>query len=120
MSELLQRLRQANRTLSAAIVLLNAPARAGIGITPEQLAGVLSELLRVGEWLQRKAVPQNDPEVAVAVQQYRESLQQLQSLLPAPTPGLPPIWVNSATSNNSTVRSGRTPRSPPGSRSSPS
>jgi hypothetical protein len=83
MSELLQRLRQANHTLSAAIVLLNAPARAGIGITPEQLAGVLSELLRVGEWLQRKAVPQNDPEVAVAVQQYRESLQQLQSLLPA-------------------------------------
>ncbi len=83
MSEWLQRLRQANYTLSTVIALLNVPAGSGIGITPEHLAGVLTELLRVGEWLQKETAPQCDPEIAAAVQQYRQWLQQLQSLLPA-------------------------------------
>ncbi len=83
MSEFLPRLRQANHTLRTVIALLTSPARSEVTIKPEHLSGILTELLRVGECLQREAVPPGDSELAAAVQEYRQSLEQLRSLLPA-------------------------------------
>jgi hypothetical protein len=57
------------------------PARA----TPEQMAALLSELLRVGAGLRAQPIPAqgNDPELDGELDKYRRNVERLRELLPS-------------------------------------
>ncbi len=50
--------------------------------TPHQMAGLLSELMRAGEWL-RGIPPQKDPAVEMELSEYRKNVERLRELLPS-------------------------------------
>lgn len=50
--------------------------------TPQQMAGLLSELMRAGQWLQGLP-PQRDPGVEVELARYRRNVERLRALLPS-------------------------------------
>ena len=80
MSELLTVLCHANRNLGATINLLGAE----VGIpTADDLATVLTELLRVGEALQRHPQLEHDAEVVQQIRLYRYHLEQLRERMPS-------------------------------------
>jgi hypothetical protein len=81
MSDLLQRLERANRTLGMVLDLMSAGEQ--LAITPDHLAGILTELLQVGECLQDRDAVATDPEVDTAIRQYRGQLEQLRALMPS-------------------------------------
>jgi hypothetical protein len=81
--ELLQRLNQANQTLSKVLALLTNGGSGQVAITPDDLAGMLAELLRVGEWLKDRRIRENDSEVAWAIREYRGHLELLGMLMPS-------------------------------------
>ena len=81
MSDLLQRLEQANRTLAKVLDLMSTGEQ--LTITPDHLAGILTELLHVGECLQDRGVATTYPEVNAAIRQYRCQLEQLRALMPS-------------------------------------
>ena len=82
MVEVLEPLNRANRNLGRLLDLLEADPSVRRGIAPDDLAVILTELLRVGEWLHGGSIPKNNPEVARALAQYRASLDRLRSLMP--------------------------------------
>jgi hypothetical protein len=82
LSEFLQILRHANRNLAEVLNLLGSGASA-IPITADDLARVLTELLRVGEVLQNKPLPEAHPELAAEIRKYRSQLEQLRALMPS-------------------------------------
>ena len=52
------------------------------GATPEQMTGLLSELMRAGEWL--RTVPRDrDSDLAHELSEYRRNVERLHELLPA-------------------------------------
>jgi hypothetical protein len=56
-------------------------ARAAVA-TPEQMAGLLSELMRAGQWL--KTMPRDkDPDVQRELAEYRNNVERLRELLPS-------------------------------------
>jgi len=81
-SELLERVQHANRNLGQLVEMLSANDGC-IRITPEHLSILLSELLRVGERVQSGDIPETDPELSVALHQYRKLLEQVRDLLPS-------------------------------------
>jgi uncharacterized coiled-coil protein SlyX len=81
-SELLHRVQHANQNLGKLVDMLAADEER-IRITPEHLSVLLSELLRVGERVQSEGVPENDPELSLALDQYRKLLERLRDLLPS-------------------------------------
>lgn len=80
MSELLNRVLHANRSLGQLVQMLSTGRTR---ITPEHLTMLLSELLRVGESCQTEGIPENDPELTLALHQYRSHLERLRDLLPS-------------------------------------
>ncbi|HZQ95166.1 MAG TPA: hypothetical protein VFA67_09165, partial [Candidatus Sulfotelmatobacter sp.] len=48
---------------------------------PEQMSGLLSELMRAGEWL-RRAADYRDDEVEHELSEYRRQVERLRALLP--------------------------------------
>jgi uncharacterized protein (DUF849 family) len=52
-------------------------------VTPEQMAGLLSELMRAGQWLRTRPTHVRDQESEVRVNEYRENLERIRDLLPA-------------------------------------
>ena len=51
--------------------------------TPEQITGLLSELLRAGQWL-RAGLPQaRDRELQAEIDEYRRNVERLRDLLPS-------------------------------------
>ena len=82
MSAILQGLEGANRKLR---LVLQAIEDTGTGITvaPEQLATLLEELLRVGEWLRSGALRNPDVPVARELEEYRKNMERLRRLMPA-------------------------------------
>jgi hypothetical protein len=54
---------------------------------PRQIAGLLSELTRAGEWL-RSAPSRSDPELRDELNVYRHNIERLRELLPAIHEGL--------------------------------
>ncbi len=83
MTELLQRLNHANQTLGKVLTLLTAGGSGQVAITPKHLAGMLTEMLEVGERLKDRSARENDPEVARAVRDYRGHLEHLRTLMPS-------------------------------------
>ncbi len=85
MPSLLQNLSETNRRMGE--WLENMVDRNGQACVPsaEQMATVLSELLRTGAWLRAQPLPQqaDDPELYRELQQYREYMQRLSALLPS-------------------------------------
>lgn len=50
--------------------------------SPQQMAGLLSELMRAGQWLRQ--LPQTrEPELEHEVSRYRENVERLRDLLPS-------------------------------------
>lgn len=78
---LTQTLRETNQRLRYWLDGL-APGPAEIPVaTPEQMAGLLSELLRAGEWL--RALPQQrDGELEAELTAYRKNVERLREILP--------------------------------------
>jgi hypothetical protein len=59
--------------------LSDNPARAA---TPQQMAGLLSELMRAGQWL-RTLPTERDPALEQELGQYRKNVERLRSVLPS-------------------------------------
>ncbi len=50
--------------------------------TPEQMAGLLSALMRAGEWLRRLPAVR-EPELELELSKYRRNVERLRELLPS-------------------------------------
>ena len=82
MSQLSDRIQHANRNLGQLVEMLATDEERN-RLTLEHLSILLAELLGVGETVQREGVPENDPELAMALHQYRQHLKRLRKLLPS-------------------------------------
>jgi hypothetical protein len=83
MATLLLNLRETNRRLSFwldGMITLRDQAVA----TPEQMAGLLSELLRAGDWLRTEPLPATgtDADLNLELKRYRGNVERLRDLLP--------------------------------------
>jgi hypothetical protein len=59
------------------------PDQAPPGVaTPRQMTGLLSELLRAGEWLRAGLPQERDPELEMELGNYRSNVERLRELLP--------------------------------------
>src|SRR5579864_6775904 len=74
-SQLLDRIQHANQNLGQLVDML-ATDQERNHLTLEHLSILLVELLGVGETVQREGVPENDPELAAALHQYRQHLKR--------------------------------------------
>jgi len=80
-ASLVQSLRTANQRLRSQLDrLIPSPARRGFA-TPQQIAGLLGELQRVGEWL-RSGLPEVSLELEAELGEYRRNVEKLRDLLP--------------------------------------
>jgi hypothetical protein len=61
------------------LISFHAPARPA---TPQQMAGLLSELMRAGEWL-RRLPSERDAGLELELDQYRKNVDRLRTLLPS-------------------------------------
>ncbi len=70
-----------NSRLSFWLDSLIGPHRQMRPATPQQMAGLLSELMRAGQWL--RALPcDRDSELEEELSQYRKNVERLRELLP--------------------------------------
>jgi hypothetical protein len=80
--ELAQNLHDTNRRLRFWLDSL-VPEQATAGAaTPQQMAGLLSELLRAGEWLRAGLPQERDSELETELGNYRRNVERLRELLP--------------------------------------
>lgn len=86
MPPLLQKLRETNRRLSFCLDSMFVEAGpSSPAVTPEQMATLLSELLRTGAWLRVQPLPatETDPELNLELARYRSNVVRLRDLLPS-------------------------------------
>jgi hypothetical protein len=90
MPSLLENLRQTNCRLDFWLDAMSAsreqPGVQQPGVaTPEQMAGLLSLLLRAGAWLRAEPLPASgaDPELTLELERYRGNVERLRDFLPA-------------------------------------
>jgi hypothetical protein len=83
MPSLLLNLRETNRRLSFWLDSMVAP-REQPAASPEQMAGLLSELLRAGTWLRAEPLPTPgaDADLNLELERYRGNVERLRDLLP--------------------------------------
>ncbi len=77
-----QALEDANRKLDLLLEVLR-PAQESFSVSPEHMAAVLGELLRVGEWLRAGLAHNAEGHLAEELERYRLHLEQLRHLLPS-------------------------------------
>lgn len=85
MPPLLHDLRETNCRLSFWLdSILGESGQAGVA-TPQQMAGLLSELLRAGAWLRAEPLPTNDAdaELNLELELYRSNVERLREILPS-------------------------------------
>lgn len=84
MAPLLLNLRETNRRLSFWLDGMLAPREQPVA-TPEQMAGLLSELLRAGTWLRAEPLPAVgvDADLNLELERYRGNVERLRDLLPS-------------------------------------
>jgi hypothetical protein len=84
MSSLLLNLRETNRRLSFWLDAIVMPREQAV-TTPEQMAGLLSELLRAGTWLRDEPLPATgtDDDLNLELERYRGNVERLRDLLPS-------------------------------------
>jgi hypothetical protein len=79
-------LREANSRVRFWLDKLGLDRCDAVPVTPEQMAGLLSELMRAGEWLRTRPaadVGAEDAEMEERVREYRGHLERIRDLLPA-------------------------------------
>lgn len=83
MPSLLLNLRETNRRLSFWLDSMVAPREQPVA-SPEQMAGLLSELLRAGTWLRAEPLPTPgaDADLNLELERYRGNVERLRDLLP--------------------------------------
>lgn len=68
--------------LSALMVEHLPPGLPRRAATPQQMAGLLSELMRAGEWL--RSLPHDQgPELEMELSEYRKNVERLRGLMPS-------------------------------------
>ncbi len=84
MSPATEGLRAANHRLRAILNSLEGESGAETpAVTPEQLTGLLTELLRAGECLRSNAQGSSaDPKMVHEISEYRSTVEQLRTVLP--------------------------------------
>ncbi len=85
MQSLLHNLRETNSRLSFWLDSIFGESGQTAVATPEQMAGLLSELLRAGSWLRAEPLPasETDPELNLELKQYRRNVERLREMLPS-------------------------------------
>jgi hypothetical protein len=85
MPTLAQKLRETNRRLRFCLDSIFAQPDPPAVATPEQMATLLSELLRTGASLRADPLPMagDDPELNLELDQYRSNVERLRKLLPS-------------------------------------
>ena len=80
-----QTLRDANRRIPDWLDCVVARKEQAAVVTPDQMAGLLSELLKAGEGLRAEPVPEKglDPELDDERDKYRRNVERLKRMLPA-------------------------------------
>ena len=80
-----QTLRETNRRLPEWLDVVVARQEQAAVATPEQMSGLLSELLKAGEELRAEPIPKKgiDPELDDELEKYRLNVERLQRMLPA-------------------------------------
>jgi hypothetical protein len=81
---LLHNLRETNRRLSFWLDSMVSHRDQPVIVTPEHMAGLLSELLRAGTWLRSEPLPAFgvDGDLNLELQRYRGNVERLRDLLP--------------------------------------
>jgi len=75
-------LRDSNRELRLLLQAIGDTA-GGIKVTPEQLAALLTVLLRVGEWIRGGQSREPEPSIARELEEYRRHMETLRRLMPS-------------------------------------
>jgi hypothetical protein len=80
-----QTLRETNRRLPEWLDCVVARYEQAAVATPDQMSGLLSELLKAGEGLRAEPIPEKgvDPELDDELEKYRLNVERLQRMLPA-------------------------------------
>lgn len=82
-SQLAQNLHETNHRLRFWLESLVSDGERPAAATPQQMAGLLSELLRAGEWLRPGLPQERDPELEAELGSYRHNVERLRELMPA-------------------------------------
>ena len=84
MASRVQTLREANRRIPGWLDGVVARQEQAAVVTPDQMAGLLAELLRAGEGLRVEPIPEKgvDPELDNELDKYRQNVERLQRMLP--------------------------------------
>ena len=82
---LIQNLREANGRLSFWLDSMVAVHDRPVVASPEQIAGLLSELLRAGSWLSAEPLPTTgtDGDLNLELARYRANVERLRDLMPS-------------------------------------
>jgi hypothetical protein len=85
MSSRAQALRETNHRLPNWLDCIVARREQAAAVTPEQMSGLLSELMKAGEGLRAEPIPARgvDPELDEELEKYRLNVERLQRMLPA-------------------------------------
>jgi hypothetical protein len=80
-----QTLRDANRRIPDWLDCVVARHEQATVVTPDQMAGLLADLLKAGEGLRAEPTPEQgvDPELDNELEKYRWNVERLQRMLPA-------------------------------------
>ena len=80
-----QTLRDANRRIPDWLDCVVARHEQATVVTPDQMAGLLADLLKAGEGLRAEPTPEQgvDPELDDELEKYRRNVERLQRMLPA-------------------------------------
>jgi hypothetical protein len=82
-NQLAQNLHETNHRLGFWLESLVPDHEPPAAATPQQMAGLLSELLRAGEWLRTGLPQERDPELEAELGIYRQNVEHLRELLPS-------------------------------------
>lgn len=77
----LEAIARVNKKLDGLLAAV-APAPASFSLTAEQMAAILAEVMRVGDWLQAGLARDPDPVLQQELGRYRLHLEQLRATLP--------------------------------------
>jgi hypothetical protein len=80
-----QTLRDANLRIPDWLDCVVARREQAAAVTPDQMAGLLAELLKAGERLRAEPIPEKglDPELDDELDKYRRNVERLKRMLPA-------------------------------------
>lgn len=82
-NQLTQNLHETNHRMSVWLESLGSDETVPTAATPQKMAGLLSELLRAGEWLRTGLPQEKDAELEAELSHYRQHVERLRGFLPS-------------------------------------